>query len=67
MIGTDGTETHGTRMENCFLAEIAKTGMSVDYFDLLSQNDIAKDGEERENRRECRFTVDDKERYMIHF
>ena len=47
------------------MAHAAKTGMSMNNLNLLAQDDVAKDGEEGEDGWECRFSVDDEERYMV--
>ena len=41
--------------------------MSVDDFNLLSQDDVAEDGEEGEDGRERRPAVHHQERDMVHF
>ena len=52
-------------MENGLSTEATQTGMAMNYVNLLSDNDIAEYGEEREDGGECRFTVDDEEWNMV--
>lgn len=67
MICKDSAETHCPSVQNGFMAEATKTGMSMHNLDLFSQDDVAENWKERENGRKSRFTVDDKERDMIDF
>jgi hypothetical protein len=48
-------------MENGLCAKATQAGMAMDYLNLLSDDDIAEYGEEREDGRECRLAVDDEE------
>lgn len=41
--------------------------MTVYYLDPLTYDDIAEDGEEREDGRKGRLAVDDKEGYVVDF
>lgn len=47
------------------MTQIAKTCMSVYYFDLLSYDDVSKYREEREYGWECRFAINDEEGDMV--
>lgn len=49
------------------MAEATKTGMSMHYLDLFSENDIAEYREEREDGGKCGFTVNDQKRDVIDF
>jgi hypothetical protein len=39
--------------------------MAMNNVDVLSNNNISEYGEEREDGRKCRFTVDDEERDVV--
>ena len=49
------------------MAEAAKTGMAMHYFDSFSYYDVAEDREEGEDGRHGRLAVDDQEWDMVHF
>ena len=49
------------------MTETAETCMTMNYLNLLSYNNIAKDRKERKDRWKGRFSVDHKEWYMIDF
>jgi hypothetical protein len=53
-------------MKNSLSTEATQTGMAMDYVNLLSDDDIAEYGEEREDGGECRFTVDDEEWNVVY-
>lgn len=48
-------------MENGFAAEATKTCMTVYDVDLLTNDNVAKDWEERKDRGECCLSVDNEE------
>lgn len=48
------------------MAETAQTLVTMDNFNLLSNDYIAEYREERENRWHCRLPVYDKKGYMVH-
>jgi hypothetical protein len=48
-------------MQYGLMTEIAETGMAMHNLDLLSYDDVPKDGEERKDGRERSFAVDDEE------
>lgn len=52
-------------MQDSFVAEATHAGVAMDNFNLLTYDDIAKNGEEGEDRWEGRFTVNDEEGDMI--
>lgn len=54
-------------MQNCFMAQAAQTGVAMHDIDLLPDDYIPEYRKEREDCRECRFTVDDEERNIVDF
>jgi hypothetical protein len=40
MIGEDGIQTHRSRMQNAFMAEIAETGVAVDNLNAFTNKDL---------------------------
>ena len=54
-------------MQYCLIAEIAQTCMSMHNLHFFPDNDVAKDGEERENRGKGGFAIDDEEWDVINF
>lgn len=52
-------------MQDRLEAEAAETGMAVDDFDLLPDDNVAEYWEEREDCRERRLAIDDEEGNMI--
>lgn len=65
MVCEDSPQSHSSSMENSFSTEATQTGMAMNYVNLLSDDDIAEYGEEREDGRKCRFAVDDEEWNMV--
>lgn len=45
VIGEDGPQTHGPRMQNSLMTEITETCVTVHDLDPLSNDDITKDGQ----------------------
>ena len=54
-------------MEDRFVTEIAKTGMSMDYLDLLSYDNVAEQWEEGEDGRKGGLAVNGPERHIVDF
>jgi hypothetical protein len=67
MISEDSSKAHSSRMEDCFMAQTTKTRMSMYNLNLLPDNYVPEDWEEREDRGHCRFSVYDEEGYMVDF
>lgn len=57
MIRKDSAETQGASVQYSFMAEATETGVSMYYFDFLSECDVTKYGEERKDRGECGLAV----------
>jgi hypothetical protein len=49
------------------MAETAKTAVPMNYSNLLSDDDVTKDWEKREDSRKRGFTINDKEWNMVDF
>lgn len=49
------------------MAHATEAGMSMNNLNLLPQDYVAKDGEKGKDGWECRFSIDDEERYVINF
>ena len=67
MVGKDGTKSHSPSEKNGLLTKIAQTPVAMNYFDRFPDDDVPEHGEEGEDRREGRFTVDDEEGHMVDF
>ena len=46
MISENGTQTHGPRMENCFMAKTTQACVAMYNLDTFSNDDISKDWKE---------------------
>jgi hypothetical protein len=58
VVGEDGPQAHGPRMQYGLMAQGTETGMAVHNFNLLADADVAEDGEEGEDGRESCLAVD---------
>ena len=67
MIRENCPQTHGPRVEDGLMTQRTQTGVAVNNLDLLSDDDISKDGKEREDGGECRLAVNDEERNVVDF
>lgn len=65
VIGEDGSQTHCAGVEDGFATEAAETRMAMNNLNLLSNDNVAEDGEEGEDGGEGSFAVDNEERNMI--
>lgn len=54
-------------MKYGLVAEVAEAGMAVNYLDLLADDNVPEDWEEREDGGEGGFTVDSPERNVVDF
>lgn len=54
-------------MQDSFMTKTAQTCMTVDNLDFFSDDYIAENWKEREDRGKGSLPVDDKERYMVDF
>lgn len=61
MVGEDGSEPHGPRMQDGLMAQAAKTSMPMDNLDAFADGDVSEDGKEGEDGWEGRLAVDDEE------
>jgi hypothetical protein len=52
-------------MQDCFMTEATQTRVTMNDLDLFSDYDIAKDREERENRRKGGLSIDDQKWDMV--
>lgn len=59
------TQTHGSGVQDGFMAEATQTSMAMDNFYPFPYNDISKDWEEREESRHSSLPIDDKKRDMV--
>lgn len=67
MIREDRPQAHSTRMEDGLPTKATQTCMSMDNFNVLSNDNIAEYGEKGEDGRECRFAIDDQEWDVVDF
>ena len=67
MVRQHGSQSHRSRMEYCFIAQVAKTRMPVNDLHLFPDDDVSKNGEEGEYRGKGGFAIDDEEWDMIDF
>jgi len=67
VIRKDCPQPHGPCMQNSFMAETAQACMPMHNLYLLSDDNVAKDWEEREDGWEGRCAVDDEEGNMVDF
>lgn len=67
MVRKDSPQAHSPCMENCLLAKITETCMTVDDLNSFSNDDVAKDGKEREHCWESRLPINHQKRNMIDF
>jgi len=61
VVGEDGSEPHGPRMQDGLMAQAAKTSMPMDNLDAFADGDVSEDGKEGEDGWEGRLAVDDEE------
>ena len=59
MIGKDGSQAHSARMQDALVAETTETAMTMDNFNLLTNADVAEDGETGKDGGERGLAVDD--------
>jgi hypothetical protein len=67
MIGEYSPQTHCSRMHDCSMAKVAQARMPMHDFNLLSNDDVSKYGEERKDGRKCRLAIYDKKGDVIDF
>lgn len=65
VVGKDGPQTHGARVQNRLIAETAQAAVSMDNLNLLADANVAKDGEERKDGGEGRLAVDAEKRDVV--
>jgi hypothetical protein len=61
MVGKDGPQPHGPRMQVGLVTHAAQAAVAVDNLDALANEDVAHDGEPGEDGGEGGVTVDDEE------
>jgi hypothetical protein len=61
VIGKNGPQPHGPRMQYRLVAQATETGMAVYYLDTFADHNVTKDGKEREDGRKRGLSVDDEE------
>ena len=67
MVREYGADSHGARVQNGFVAEIAETGVAVDDFNALANHYVAEHGEEGEYSGEGGFAIDYRKWAIVHF
>ena len=67
MIGKHGAQAHGPRMQYRFLAEIAQTTVTMHNLDLLTNDNVSKDGEEGKHGGKRGLSVYDQKGNMVDF
>ena len=65
MIGKDGPQPHGSRVENALVAQAAQAPVAVDDFYPLPNEDVSEDGKEGEDGGEGGLAVDDEEGHVV--
>lgn len=65
MIGEDGMEAHGPRVENALVAKVAETSMAVYDLNLFADEDVSKDRKAAKNGGKGGAAVDDQMRDMV--
>lgn len=61
------SQTHGPRMQDSFMTEVAKTRVAMNNLDLFANNDVPKDWEEREDSWHSALSIYHQKRHMIDF
>ena len=67
MIGKDGAQAHGPRMQNGFMAKTTETSMTMHNLNLLTYYNVPKDWKKRKHRWKGSFAVDHEEGDVIDF
>ena len=67
MVSKDSVQTHGPRVKQTLMAQIAQRRMAVDYLDLLTDKDLPQEREGAENGWKGGRAVDDPMRKVIDF
>lgn len=65
MVREDSPQTHSPGVEDRFMTETTQAGVSVDYVDLLADDDVPKNWKEGENRGHSRLAVYNKEGNVV--
>lgn len=65
VVGEDGAQAHGPRVQDGLVAEVAQAGVAVDDLDALADADVAEEREEGEDGREGGLAVDDEEGHVV--
>lgn len=65
MIGEDSPQTHRSCVQYSFVAEAAQACVAVHNLDTFPNDDVAKDGEEREDGRKGAFPINDRKGNMV--
>lgn len=65
VVGEDGAKAHSSCVEDGFMAETTQTGVTVNDLDLLSDDNVAEDREEGEDRGKGALSVDNEKRDMV--
>lgn len=66
VVGEDGAQAHGARMQDGLVAQVAEAAVAVDDVDLLADDNVAEHGEEGEDGGEGRGAVDDEKWHIVH-
>ena len=67
MVGEHRPQAHSPGMQNGFMAKAAQACVTVHNFNLFSDYDVSKNWKKGEDGWKSGFSIDDEERYMIHF
>lgn len=67
MVRENSPQSHSPGVNDCLNAKIAETSMTVDDFDTFADDDVPKDGEEREDSWKGRLSIDDEEWHVVDF
>jgi hypothetical protein len=67
VICEDSSQTHGPSMQYGLVTQATETSVPVYYLDSFTNSNVAEDGEEGEDGRECRLAIDNEERDVVDF
>ena|SRR5271154_2928707 len=67
MIRKDGPKTHSPSVQNAFMTETTQTGMAMNNFNLLPDDDVSENGEARKDCRHGRLSINDQKGDVVNF
>lgn len=67
VIGKHSPQPHRSSMQNPLMTQTTQTAMTMNNFNLLTNENVSQNREEGKHRGECSLAVDDKKRHMVYF